>query len=107
MKCAFGLYHPDEGVIKIEGEEVTFRDARDAMDKGISMIHQELHPIRTRNVMENIWVGRIPYKKVGPIHWVDEKKMYEDTKALFDDLDINIDPRRSMGELAAAHCQLV
>lgn len=107
MKCAFGLYHPDEGVIKIEGEEVTFRDARDAMDKGVSMIHQELHPIRTRNVMENIWVGRIPYKKVGPIHWVDEKKMYEDTKALFDDLDINIDPRRSMGELAAAHCQLV
>ena len=54
MKCAFGLYHPDEGVIKIDGEEVTFQDARDAMDKGISMIHQELHPIRTRNVMENI-----------------------------------------------------
>lgn len=107
MKCAFGLYHPDEGEIKIDGEIVAFQDARDAMDKGISMIHQELHPIRTQNVMENLWVGRIPYKKVGPIHWVDEKKMYEDTKALFADLDIHIDPRRSMGELAAAHCQLV
>lgn len=107
MKCAFGLYHPDEGEIRIDGEAVTFKDARDAMDKGISMIHQELHPIRTRNVMENIWVGRIPYKKIGPVHWVDEKKMYDDTKALFDDLDISIDPKRSMGELAAAHCQLV
>ncbi|MGN0977592.1 MAG: sugar ABC transporter ATP-binding protein [Faecousia sp.] len=107
MKCAFGLYHPDEGEILIEGQTVAFKDARDAMDKGISMIHQELHPIRTRNVMENIWVGRIPYKKIGPVHWVDEKKMYEETKALFDDLDISIDPKRSMNELAAAHCQLV
>ena len=76
MKCAFGLYHPDEGEIRVEGEAVKFQDARDAMDKGVSMIHQELHPIRTRNVMENIWVGRVPYKKVGPVHWVDEKKMY-------------------------------
>lgn len=107
MKCAFGLYHPDEGEIRIEGEPVTFRDARDAMDKGVSMIHQELHPIRTRNVMENIWVGRVPYKKIGPMHWVDEKKMYEDTKALFDDLEINIDPRASMARFPAAHCQLV
>ncbi len=107
MKCAFGLYHPDEGEILIDGEPVHFRDARDAMDKGVSMIHQELHPIRTRNVMENIWVGRVPYKKVGPVHWVDEKKMYEDTKALFEELEIQIDPRQSMGELAAAHCQMV
>ena len=86
MKCAFGLYHPDEGTIRVSGEEVHFVDARDAMDKGVSMIHQELHPIRTRNVMENIWVGRVPYKRVGPVHWVDEKKMYNDTKALLEQL---------------------
>lgn len=107
MKCAFGLYHPDEGEILIEGTPVHLGDARDAMDKGISMIHQELHPIRTRNVMENIWVGRVPYKKTGPIHWVDEKRMYENTKALFEKLDVQIDPRRMVGELAAAHCQLI
>ncbi len=107
MKCAFGLYHPDEGSIFVGGQKVQLRDARDAMDKGVAMIHQELHPIRTRNIMENIWVGRVPYKKVGPIHWVDEKKMQADTQALFDELEIQLDPRRSMGELAAAHCQLV
>ncbi len=107
MKCAFGLYHPDEGNIFVGGQQVQLHDARDAMDKGVAMIHQELHPIRTRNIMENIWVGRVPYKKVGPIHWVDEKKMQADTQALFDELEIQLDPRRSMGELAAAHCQLV
>lgn len=107
MKCAFGLYHPDEGTIKINGQEMHFVDARDAMDNGISMIHQELHPIRTRNVMENIWVGRTPHRMVGPIHWVDEKKMYDDTKALFDDLGVNLNPRQLVGELNASNCQMI
>ena len=107
MKCAFGLYHPDEGTIKVDGQEVTFVDARDAMDHGISMIHQELHPIRTRNVMENIWVGRTPYKKVAGVKWVDEKKMYNDTKALLDKLGVKLDPRTMVGTLNASNCQLL
>ena len=108
MKCAFGLYHPDGGEIRIDGEVVHLQNPRDAMDKGVSMIHQELQPIRTQNVMENIWIGRYPYRKVGPIPWVDEKKMYADTKALLDGLGIHdIDPKRSVGELSVSHCQLL
>lgn len=107
MKCAFGLYHPDEGKIVIDGEEVNLVDARDAMDHGISMIHQELHPIRTQNIMENIWVGRIPYKKVGSIHWVDEKKMFDDTKALLEGLGVHLNPKTRVGELNASNCQLI
>lgn len=107
MKCAFGLYHPDEGSIYVEGKEVHFENARNAMDCGIAMIHQELHPIKTRNVMENIWVGRIPYKKIAGIHWVDEKRMYNDTKALFEELGIDINPKAMVGELSVSHCQLL
>ena len=107
MKCAFGLYHPDGGEILVDGKPVHLHDARDAMSQGISMIHQELHPIRTRSIMENIWVGRVPYIKTGPIHWANEKKMYEDTKKLFDSLGVQMDPRQMVGELAAAHCQLI
>ncbi|MBE6829719.1 MAG: sugar ABC transporter ATP-binding protein, partial [Ruminococcaceae bacterium] len=107
MKCAFGLYHPDEGEILVEGKPVQFRSISDAMANGIAMIHQELHPIRTQNVMENLWVGRTPYQKRLAVKWVDQKKMYSDTKALFDRLGIRLDPRQSVGELAAAHCQLI
>ena len=108
MKCAFGLYHPDEGEIQIDGVPVTLQNPRAAMDKGVSMIHQELQPIRTQNVMENIWIGRYPYRKVGLIPWVDEKKMYADTKSLLDGLGIHdIDPRRTVGELSVSHCQLL
>lgn len=107
MKCAFGLYHPDEGEIKVDGQAIQFKSISDAMANGIAMIHQELHPIRTQNVMENLWVGRIPNKKLLGVKWVDKKKMYDDTKALFDRLGIKLNPRQSAGELAAAHCQLI
>lgn len=107
MKCAFGLYHPDEGEIKLEGNAVSFKNISDAMAGGIAMIHQELHPIRTQNVMENLWAGRIPYKRRMGVKWVDRKKLYDNTKALFDGLGIKLDPKRSEGELAAAHCQLI
>lgn len=107
MKCAFGLYHPDAGNIFIDDEEVHLMNARNAMDKGIAMIHQELHPVKTRNVMENIWIGRIPYRKKAGIKWVDEKKMYQDTKKLFQDLGIDINPKQMVGELSVSHCQLL
>lgn len=107
MKCAFGIYHPDKGEILIEGKPMHLENTRDAMEKGISMIHQELHPIKTQNVMENIWVGRTPYKKVGPIHFVDKKKMYSDTVSLFKDLNLQIDPYKIVGELSVSLCQLL
>ncbi|WP_312433417.1 sugar ABC transporter ATP-binding protein [Lacrimispora sp.] len=107
MKCAFGIYHPDEGEIFINGEKVYFADTKNAMDHGISMIHQELHPIRVRNVMENIWVGRIPYKKIGGIKWVDYKTMYDQTAGLFDHLGIAVNPREMVSNLSVSHCQLL
>lgn len=107
MKCAFGIYHPSAGEIFIDGEKTEFKNTRDAMDQGISMIHQELHPINTRNVMENIWVGRVPHRKIGPIHVVDERKMVKETVALFKGLNLDIDPRKKVGELSVSMCQLL
>ena len=107
MKCAFGIYKPDEGEILIDGVPVEIHSPRDAMDKGIAMIHQELHPIRVRSVMENIWVGRVPYKKVMGVKWTDNKKMYQDTLDLFEKLHISLNPKMLAGELSAAMCQLI
>ncbi|MDR1862449.1 MAG: sugar ABC transporter ATP-binding protein [Treponema sp.] len=107
MKCLFGLYHPDEGEILIENVPHTIANPKAAMDAGISMIHQELHPVRTRNVMENVWMGRVPCKKIAGIRWIEKKKMYRETVRLFEELDIHIEPRRMAGELSVAHCQLL
>lgn len=104
MKCLFGTYVRDEGEILIDGEPVNFANSKQAMENGVSMVHQELNQVLKRNVMENIWLGRFP--KVIP-GVVNHKKMYNDTKALFEDLDIDIDPKIKTGNLPVSMRQMM
>ena len=90
MKCLFGMYVKDGGSISLEGKEINFKNSKEALENGVAMVHQELNQALKRSVMDNIWLGRYPKK--GPM--VDEKKMYDDTKALFDKLEIDVDPKR-------------
>ena len=87
MKCLFGIYTPYGGKIILDGKEVSITGPKNAMDLGIAMVHQELSQVTKRSVMENIWLGRYPVN--GFI--VDERRMFEDTKALLSDLDIDVD----------------
>ena len=89
MKCLFGMYNKDGGHIYLEGREIDFRSSREALDNGVAMVHQELNQALKRSVMDNIWLGRYP--KVAGIA-VNEKKMYKDTLAVFEELGINVDP---------------
>lgn len=103
MKCLFGIYQPDAGEIYLEGRKVRFASARQALDNGVSMVHQELNLVRQRSVMENIWLGRFPRK--GP--FVDHRRMYEETRRIFQDLEIDIDPRALVGHLSVSQQQMV
>jgi methyl-galactoside transport system ATP-binding protein len=107
MKCLFGIYHPDAGEIFINGAKVEIHNSRDALNNGISMIHQELHPVPHRNVMENIWLGRFPLKRYGPFQLIDDKKMFKDTEQLFQDLDMDIKPKTIVGSLSVSKIQSI
>ena len=107
MKCLFGIYRQEEGQIILDGKPVDITDSRKALDLGISMIHQELYPVLQRNVMENLWLGRFPLKKLGPIQLVDHKKMKEDTLALFKEIDVDIDPEELAGQLSVSKLQSI
>lgn len=108
MKCIFGLYQADEGDLQLDGDICCFENAREALDSGISMIHQELQNVATQNVMENIWIGRIPYKQSsGPLRWVDEEQMYKDTLELFRELNLSINPKAMVKDLSVSTCQLL
>lgn len=104
MKCLFGIYHEDEGEIILDGKKQSIDSSKMALDLGVSMIHQELHPISFRPVMENIWLGRFPM--IGGIA-VDHKKMYQMTKDLFKKIDLDINPAVLAGTLSASQLQLV
>ncbi len=102
MKCLFGIYEKDNGKILLDGVEVNFKSTKEALENGVSMVHQELNQVLQRNVLDNIWLGRYPMKGF----FVDEKKMYEDTINIFKDLDIKVDPRKKVADLPIAERQM-
>lgn len=103
MKCLFGIYQENAGEIILDGKQQNITSSKMALDLGVSMIHQELHPIRFRPVMENIWLGRFPMKGIA----VDRKAMIRMTKELFEKVDLDINPETVAGELSASTLQLV
>ena len=106
MKCLFGVYQKDAGSIYLEGKEVNFKNSREALDNGVAMVHQELNQALKRNVMDNIWLGRFP--KIGKnIPLTSERKMYQATKAVFDELEINVDPKTVMSTMPVSQRQMV
>jgi methyl-galactoside transport system ATP-binding protein len=103
MKCLFGIYRQNSGEILLGGEPVDIKDSKTALGLGIAMIHQELHPIPYRNVMDNIWLGRYPVKGI----MVDEAEMYRETEALLKDLEISINPRELVRNLSISSVQTI
>lgn len=104
MKCLFGIYSKDSGEILLDGRPVSFKNSRDALENGVAMVHQELNQALKRSVMDNIWLGRYP-TVMGA--FVSEKKMYNDTKEIFKDLKINVDPNKIMSTMPVAQRQMV
>lgn len=103
MKCLFGIYQKNSGKIFLDSKEVNFQNTRQALDNGVSMVHQELNQVRQRNILDNIWLGRYPKKGL----FIDEQKMYEDTVKIFKDLDITLDPRQKVESLSVSQMQMV
>lgn len=106
MKILIGEYKRTSGTILWEGAELDTSSITSVLKSGISMIFQELNPIRMMKVCEDVFVGREPYK-YKHLH-IDYKKLTEDTQKLFDDLEIKgIDPNVKMGTLSTAQMQMV
>lgn len=101
MKCLFGINRPDTGCIKLDGETVNIANEKSALSHGISMIHQELHPIPFRSVMENIWLGRFPKK--GFI--VDHSAMHKNTVDLLGEVEMDISPSELAVNLSVSQIQ--
>ncbi|ONI40452.1 galactose/methyl galactoside ABC transporter ATP-binding protein MglA [Candidatus Epulonipiscium fishelsonii] len=103
MKCLFGIYIEDEGEIFLDGKKIHFNNPKQALESGVSMVHQELNQVKETRVMDNIWLGRFPAKGL----LVDHKKMYKDTKAILDDLGISIDPKEKVEDIPLSECQML
>lgn len=102
MKVLTGIYTKDSGSITYEGKDVEFHNAREAQDAGVVIVHQELNMVGHLTVAQNIFIGR-EFKKGFSI---DDKKMVEESKKLFQRLNIDIDPTATMSDLTVGKQQM-
>lgn len=106
MKCLFGVYNKDSGHIYLEGKEINFKTSKEALENGVAMVHQELNQALKRNVMDNMWLGRFPtVSKYVP--FTSEKKMYDATMEVFNDLGLAVDPKMIMSKMSVSQRQMV
>jgi len=103
MKCLFGIYQKDEGEILLNGKPVSFENPRQALDNGVSMVHQELNQVLERSVLDNIWLGRFPMRGM----MVDDKKMLLETQSIFEQFKIKINPQQKIGSLSVSERQMI
>ena len=102
MKVLTGIYSKDEGTITFEGKEVEFTNLREAQDAGIVIVHQELNMLGHLTVAQNIFIGREFMKG----KFIDDRKMNEEARKLFDQLGIDIDPTETMSRLTVGKQQM-
>ena len=107
MKCLFGIYKMDAGEIILDGKKIEIDSPDEAMKQGIAMVHQELQPVLARSVAENMYLGRFPVKKYGPLQVIDHKTMYEETAKWLKEVNMDFDPKAQLGTLSVGQMQSV
>ncbi len=103
MKIIAGVHTDFTGTMRIDGEAVRFRSARDALDAGVGMVHQELSIVPDLSVAENVFLGVQPTQG-GIIAW---KRMVREAREHLAGLGIDVDPRERMGSLSIGLQQLI
>ncbi len=103
IKILGGVYKPDEGTIKLDGNDVKIADTHSGINLGISVIYQELSLVPELSIAENLFLGAAPNKK----GWIDYTELYEKSGTILDMLGLDISPKTKVGGLSISVQQLV
>ncbi|AKN30847.1 sugar ABC transporter ATP-binding protein [Clostridium carboxidivorans P7] len=104
IKVLTGVYEIDEGTIILNGEEIKITSTKDAQERGISTVYQEINLCSNLSVAENIYIGREP-KKRGSIDWNTMNK--NAAKLLEERLNLKIDVKKILSSYSVAIQQMV
>ncbi len=99
MNMLSGIYKPDTGIVKINGEEVHFNSPKDSIDKGIGMIHQHFKLVDVMTAKENVVLGQ----KDG--FFINNKKLSKKVKDLADQYGMDIDPDKKVYDMSVGEKQ--
>jgi ribose transport system ATP-binding protein len=105
MKILAGVYTRDSGEFLCDGQPVEFSSPREAQDKGVCIIHQELQLMNHLSVAQNMFIGREPRGRLGL--FLDEDKLNAQARDILARMHVNLDPRALLGSLTVASQQMV
>ena len=104
MNLLSGVYPPDSGQVLLEGDAVTFASPRDALSRGISMVHQELSIIPDLSVAENIFLGREP---LSGSMVLQRRRLHSETQHVLNELSLDVSPRALCSSLSVGVRQMI
>lgn len=104
MNILYGMYHPDEGTIKINGNVAAVPSPQEAIKLGIGMVHQHFMLVNTLTVLENIILGD---EITGALNILDLKQCRQKVKYILNSFDIKIDTDELTGNLTVGMQQKV
>jgi len=112
MNIIGGVHQPDSGEIFLSGERVKLANPLMAMNKGVSIVHQELSMVPNMNVAQNIFSNSqvssmAPRKKTNRLGFIKWDNYYADTKDLLKTVGLDIDPLTIVGQLSVSIQQLL
>jgi len=105
MKVLSGIYKRDEGIIKLNNQEINVEGPLQAQKLGIAIIHQEMNLMPHLTVAQNILIGREPRKWFGIA--CDDKELNRRARILLDELNLSLEPTQVVGSLTVAKQQMV
>ncbi|WP_144550271.1 ABC transporter ATP-binding protein [Peribacillus simplex] len=103
MNVLFGLYQPEQGEIRVNGEPVKITSPNIANDLGIGMVHQHFMLVDPFTVTENIILGKEP-SKAGKI---DLKEASEEVRKLSEQYQLRVDPNAKIADISIGMQQRV
>ena len=103
MKLLSGIYRPDAGEFRLEGQPLVVAGPKDALEQGISIIHQEFNLMPHLTVAQNLFIGREP-RRAG---FVSDRAQNRQAAELLERLGLPLDARQLVGNLTVAKQQMV
>ncbi|PFG29874.1 sugar ABC transporter ATP-binding protein [Paramicrobacterium agarici] len=104
MKILSGVYVQDSGTVTLNGEVINFQNPRDALTKGIAIIHQELNTVGDMTVAENLALGQEP-RKLGAV--LDRKALKRSARAKLARIGVDISVDQPLNRLSIGMQQMV
>ena len=88
IKILTGVYKPDRGELYFEGKPVEFSSPKDARRLGIETVYQDLALVEKMSISRNFFLGAEPVRRIGPLKFLDGRKMTRVTQDILRDIGI-------------------